>query len=116
MEAKELRIGNYIYLSDKEKIWQILDGHEIDKADANPFTEPIPLIEEWLLKFGFEFAFGQAYIPLGDDNDGHLLKDPKLGWILDDIEGFQIPLQPKYVHQLQNLYFALTGNELTIKQ
>ena len=36
----------------------------------------------------------------------------------DDSESFEIEdknINIKYVHQLQNLYFALTGEELTIK-
>lgn len=69
--------------------------------------EPIPLTEEWLLKFGFE--------PLGSSRfdfkiftyylyDGSFYnQSSRLSTI-------------KYVHQLQNLYFALTGEELKIKE
>ena len=92
--------------------------------------EGIPLTEEWLLKFGFEqnvdgeFFFclkenGSGILKINaiyDDNDGRinvcLSLDDKSNedcfafWICD-IE------KVTNVHTLQNLYFALTGTELT---
>lgn len=123
MEAKDLRIGNFVYLTDKEKVWEILDGYEIDKCEENPFTQPIPLTEEWLLKFGFTRHHADYY------NDVILLKDV---FNLDNGEQYdclKVKIYPhelgsaqsvkgdlhiKHVHQLQNLYFALTGEELEI--
>ena len=50
MEAKELRIGNWVNdVGDGCIITEIQDGDDIDFAkDYNP----IPLTEEWLIKFG----------------------------------------------------------------
>jgi hypothetical protein len=107
MKANELRIGNLVYLVDKEKIWEILDGHEIDECDDNPFAQPIPLTEEWLLKLGFvsnpfqdRYEKGQLHIECA------IKKGKTYLWI-------ESMPHIKHVHQLQNLYFALTGEELT---
>ena len=112
MKANELRIGNLVYLTDKDKVWEILDGHEIDECDDNPLVQPIPLTEEWLLKFGFEKTMSWTYVK---DLVGNL----KLVYYLGE-KGWSIGFKSysdfpnlKYVHQLQNLYFALTGEELT---
>ena len=112
MKANELRIGS----------WHIWCGVEC-QMDAETFgsmvygvleSTPIPLTEEWLLKFGFE------------------VNTPNLRWmhpvLLSEVyktesggltllqNGTHLTNNPiLYVHQLQNLYFALTGEELTIK-
>ena len=107
MEAKELRIGNLVYEKGKVK-----EMYSISNNNAKDYSnmKPIPLTEEWLLKFGFNKISGW---------------DDYKGWIKDDVElecdcyGFDfinyLDKGVDYVHQLQNLYFALTNNELTIK-
>lgn len=75
-------------------------------------ADPIPLTAEILEKAGFEpLDYGSRdtsyYIP-ERDNDFFLRY-----YVLEDVvrhEGKEI----KYLHQLQNLYFALTGEELKI--
>lgn len=108
MKANELRIGNYVYLSDKNKVWQILDGHEIDECDNNPFSEPIHLTEEWLVNFGFEKHGIEWW------GKGFCLEVYKDKLYYSGGEGLHIVIDLKYVHQIQNLYFALTGKELEI--
>ncbi len=107
MKANELRINNYlqdfggniaqvIYLT-KDKI--ILES-------------PIPLTEEWLLKFGFKRQINQPYAD-------YILNDWGICYEIDTNNYFWYDydkLEIKYVHQLQNIYFALTGDELEIKQ
>ena len=57
MKAQELRIGNY-YLQDclGGDISQITaeDILELYDYPLEDYFKPIPLTEEWLLKFGFE--------------------------------------------------------------
>jgi len=73
--------------------------------------KPIPLTEEWLLKFGFDKDVDDFYLDINtvlfvsynDDEFVHLKSNH-----LETIASI------KYVHQLQNLYFALTGSELTV--
>ena len=77
--------------------------------------KPIPLTEEWLVRFGFfinhweserieETVYQHQGITI-------FYSDIVDAWVFPDIENVEI----KYVHQLQNLYFALTGSELEIK-
>lgn len=104
MKANELRIGNLVYLVDKEKIWEILDGHEIDECNENPLVQPIPTTEEWLLDFGFE--------KMHDGNFWNkklcIRKDRDLFYAL--YEQGRIYIQ--HVHKLQNLYLDFTDEEL----
>lgn len=111
MESKELRIGNL--LNDRDgnlcKVFELGKNSILAPALNKPTTklpnEPIPLTEEWLLKFGFEYT-KLYYIKYDDD----------LIIYFDGIDFYfkrsSKSLTIKYVHQLQNLYFALTGEEL----
>jgi len=142
IDIKELRIGNYIELIFERELDRgngIIEDVEVSKvvqfAGHDPFSgwvyinpevgelafsyshdlEPIPITGEWLIKLGFEVKksnYSAADIYLKSSVDfNFLIEDARSGfnWIagLYDIES---------VHQLQNLYFALTGKELTIKE
>ena len=79
------------------------------------FIKPIPLTEEWLIKFGFEPELKNK-----DSINGEFIVYWKYPFVFNTNHGWwlyskQLKIQPEYVHQLQNLYFALTGEELTIK-
>lgn len=111
MKATELRIGNYVQYQDKPVKVTGLNACMIDADEIfDPLIEdnfnPIPLTEEWLKKFGFEFnQYWNAY------HMGRFKLNK--GWYLCDVV-YDVAI--KYVHQLQNLYFALTGEELTLKK
>ena len=124
MNANELRIGNLTYMKSKNKIYMVDCGSDIDKSDD---LEPIPLTKEWLLKFGFEknrdsfskniglfskeerlsFSGGDLYIT-DSEKSNTIPTDIIMLWDKDVMKNF-------YVHQLQNLYYALTGEELILK-
>lgn len=124
MEIKELRIGNLVktrkqdYFTKKgitevksidyDSINSYNDGRVSDKNELENLSG-IPLTEEWYLKFGFEKRgnFKTIFTPCGK----------ALVFISDFIVfcGIAVEIPILYVHQLQNLYFALTGDELTIK-
>jgi len=127
MEAKELRIGNYfIGYSNNLQQWELasfgllIEGIEVDEI----IRGFVPLTEEWLLKFGFEFVFGINNRYLKDYGSFYftimIMNDDKSYQVSlsnhEKKEGEIIPIVGlgiiKYVHQLQNLYFALTGEEL----
>jgi hypothetical protein len=108
MKANELRIGDFVeidqYPNDRVII-QIENGSNIDQC-GKLNASPIPLTEEWLLRFGFENWDKNAWankISLHKQGEVFLYKAV---YQSDYVE-------IKYVHQLQNLYFALTGEELT---
>ena len=132
MTANELRIGNLIigtnvyegkvltferFNSDLDVIF-FSDGSKWDSGEFIEDIKPIPLTEEWLLKFGFirhhsDYSNGIIYIKNVPDNT-------EFEWGVYPNElgsGIQIKnrILLHYVHQLQNLYFALTGEELTFK-
>jgi len=117
MEAKELRISNLVHLiADVHEnepdllIWELEDYEFYE--NKMEYIKPIPLTEEWLLKFGFEVDYGCIIL---SNKRGVITIEEDLAEISSTInhDGFMAPC--KYVHQLQNLYFALTGEELTIK-
>ena len=104
MKAQELRIGNWVYEIEDAIQVEVVDISNLYYNDFNDGTiiyTPIPLTEEWLVKFGFK--------PLSNDwqKDGIIIHTRKRGYVLRK----SVPIV-KYVHNLQNLYFALTGKEL----
>lgn len=73
--------------------------------------KPIKLTKEWLLKFGFEhnddfYSIGLIHIWYGVESSDFNYGNKNALYSIKTI---------KHVNQLQNLYFALTGKELTIK-
>lgn len=114
MKANELRLGNLVgsYNKGEEDRVLTINAQNIlveAKANKQGYTRyrPIPLTEEWLLKFGFE-KVGFQFIK--DDIELFPIRD------LYYRANFPIKSDIKYVNQLQNLYFALTGEELKLKE
>ncbi len=116
MEANELRIGILIKSKHNDKIFKIQTFKDIELL--YDICEPIPLTEEWLTKFGFHKTAEDDFDKTFGDIDQISIRSNKL-YVTDK---FGVYLNPKriaiiqYVHQLQNLYFALTSEELTIKE
>ena len=123
MKAHELRIGNLVNYQTAEgdilvaRIdWQDLKWISKDEKGFNIAHSAIPLTEEWLLKFGFEeYEFEDEIFGYVLNDFGYVNEFQFRIRILIDFEGILIQKPIKYVNQLQNLYFALTGEELTIK-
>jgi hypothetical protein len=117
MKASELRIGNIIKDDRKAKEWRFASHRIISDLASNPNIElyhPVELSVDWLDKFGFDHSFGEWHKTFDIDGEKYsLYKRLKEGWVFEDI---QLPVQPQYVHQLQNLYWCLCGEELTIKE
>ena len=141
MKTQELRIGNYLYYEHTTHIvsgvhgnkvysWWVKDGEPVIEYEAkdisdtqveNPYLdvisqfEPIPLTEEWLIKLGFE--------KLTDSNDGFknttytYTKGISFIVYFDGVRlstNFWMGNEKHYVHQLQNLFYVLSGEELTL--
>lgn len=116
MDVRELRIGNFVSLFGLGETveFPLTEPRFIRVLNGEYKVEPIPLTEEWLIKFRFggrpDFKWnGIVGIQIGDGKYYLALKD--LSNVL-----FHSIVEIKYIHQLQNIYFALTGEELTIKQ
>jgi len=124
IKASDLRIGNLIWDSEENKYFEVEQlkkyvGSEIWVFYRNGSikckeVEPIPLTEEWLLKFGFE---KNSYW-YKDDNLIRFVFDDN-GWLhcsIGDNDKGILYNKIKFVHQLQNLYFALNNEELKFKE
>jgi len=146
MKANELRIGNYIscWIKSRENDFKDYQIEEIGKTcidnkyyvviddsfcvNSETGIAPIPLTEEWLIKFGFktEQKNKSLFIIKCDEYvmrvsvntfSGNLENSPFLFVsVLTGYASRPVTIFYKYVHQLQNLYFALTGKELKIKE
>lgn len=111
MKVSELRIGNWVVPPETpfEPVPINLKGLEYYGDDLIP----IKLTEEWLLRFGFEKSkLNYWMLP----NKSFFLGITLNNFIypMFDTDNW-IPIKLEYVHQLQNLYFVFTGEELTIK-
>jgi hypothetical protein len=127
MEAKELRIGNKVLnvkgeVDSIKEIWEKNNDYAVvleNEHNAYYLThkggeliKPIPLTEEWLLRFGFEsydveYKYASRWLNIEKSENGYVK-------LADDyfIDSFEF----KHVHQLQNLYFALSNEELILNQ
>lgn len=141
MNSKELRIGNFINDGTKGRcdvrgitkkgIW-ITNDHGV--ATETAFT-PIPLTENWLVKLSF-VKTGSSRVSMDDDTDithqydidglpfrgsfhfniKHNTGSFYFHWTERESNCEEcVTTKIYYVHQLQNLYFALTGQGLTLK-
>lgn len=84
---------------------------------------PIPITEEWLYRLWFASnPLPEKYSSLGRTNcmtcSNMVSVTPEDGrWYpIRGYDGISYGIGLNYVHQIQNLYFALTGEELTIKE
>ena len=81
-----------------------------DKYPSNIYA--IELTEEWFIKFGFEKTwFGYEIISTGIEIEP--LKNGDYTICINSNE-YHVGESFKYVHQLQNIYFALTNKELKL--
>jgi len=98
MESKELRIGNLILNHDNidvVSIWHL----QVLSSDQDNFFTPIPISEEILFKCGFKKDVGLFMII--KINDGYRF------WTGRETVGTDI----YYLHQLQNLYYFMSGGQ-----
>ena len=125
IKAIELKIGNYLFdREDRLCKVEAIDLAFIDSVVGEAFKapaiiggltalphKPIELTETWLEKFGFKMVAGNA------EKDNYLLWKNKtthnFDFVLNEPHSNKRIVTPiKYVHQLQNLYYALTNEEL----
>lgn len=123
IQSNELRIGNILQDTLTKEYLKVNEIHEdggvgffVINRDKFPLPEgwrdsPVPITPEILENLGFK-------------RDGSYYNHRNISLpVCPTIHGTEIMLVPnekyafriKYLHQLQNLYFALTGEELTFK-
>lgn len=133
MKTTDLRISNHVQLVFPDgKITAIVEGVKISTIalDINgrigwyniTHIKPIQLTEQWLLDFGFEDEGGDDYVFVKGENALLLTVEKgsirtSLFYLYGTYNSEYIFLKDiLYVHQLQNLYFALTQEELILKE
>lgn len=115
IKANELRLGNLIYNIQNEfdKRQIIVSGITSTMIACKQIVtehklfEPIQLTEDWLFRAGF-IKQGVYYCK----DFGHNNLKIKLGAEIYGYLNFKYFNHIQHAHQLQNLYFALTGSEL----
>lgn len=134
MKANELRIGSIVQHNGEiiqvldiceDGINQLIDWHEPEFKfnSGHKVIGPVPLTEEWLTKFGFHEIHDCMYYKYFNDLRIQLVNGPD--WVVEltdsemresEIIGTSIRLFRicSHVHQIQNVFFSLTGKELTL--
>lgn len=142
MEATELRVGNWVtcFSTQPDKINEPIQVNYIaptkdgdmavyfnDGWGALELIEPIPLTEDILIRLGFEkeghnWIIGDMFVRFWIHWEvWRATGESWERWVcgqthLDKFEVYDLASNSiKYVHQVQNLYYALTGKELTFK-
>lgn len=123
---KQIRIGNHLLgkciddLDDRKEWWEIYKIQDAEhlKGIKENWDKPIELTEEILLKCGFYLPKNSLVYRFDLNNEENkttlqVWKECNCFSICRlGMSAFSVELN--YLHQLQNLYFALTGEELEI--
>lgn len=133
IKANELRIGNYFIKDNCQDqitgIFHEMNGDDdfyyiqaLDKLDYSlDSIDPVPLTKEWLIKLGFETNY-DVHLFTASINYLQFKVQPKtltfacIGKDLWRIKIGDLEIHINFVHELQNLFFVLTGEELEIEQ
>lgn len=111
IQVNDLRIGNLVRWSGH--VVSVNTGSEIDLMA--PKAYPVDITPEWLERCG-----RKCDIDVGWE---YQIQVGALNWYFrwntewySEVGGIYIDSRVQYVHQLQNLFFALTGKEIEIKE
>jgi hypothetical protein len=129
MKASELRLGNWVKIGDTNCIVKSIDLSGVTFCigiklhSRMNYIKPIPLTEQWLKDFGFIDGGKDDFI--SPCYSYRIYEDYRYKGITGVKHYYwnfhhnnmdcKTIAELKYVHQLQNLYFALTGEELIKK-
>lgn len=140
INANELRIGNWIGFKYTHKGNEIIRHVRVIEIEEDMIINqdggvrlslilsgdnaiPIPLTPEILQKAGFKWNKGKKNLELfiRDRQDENIFITVHLSTPFDRTDCVYLYCQDgepvartEYLHQLQNIYFALTGSELTL--
>lgn len=131
--TSDLRLGNWLYYTKETMFpmqvyalgndWVQLDfeGNESDVFEnTDKEIYPIPFSDRFLSELSKNIIYDGYLMYIGPNNDLEVYVGIKDGVIFltpsvnDD--DFEIGISIRYVHELQNIYHALTGKELEIKK
>ena len=133
IENTELRLGNYVLWNRKHQGLpsQPVEIYNITRSGVRFYTgieelpeisegydsiEPIVLSEELALKLGFKMIHPNVYTK----QVGDMLLNIGINGIIEVVEyvwkgqGIKLPFDYNAVHEIQNLWHSLSGEELTM--
>ena len=126
MNVQELRIANIVLFKEDGIVFNVdgiqFDGLSVYNKEQSTWIEldafqGVSLTEEWLLKFGAKVN-GNSYLLCLPGMRSELrfgFHENRIAAFIESPESDVALYEIKFVHQLQNLYFALTQEELIYK-
>lgn len=122
IKSADIMIGSYFYYNHKivfiaeilkDKLVTIYDGSGMEKGTTLGCLSPIPLTEDILSKVGFDndMVLPTVNGELQYYGNGRMAVGGYKSCTLSQL----FISECKYLHQLQNLFKALTGNDLKIE-
>lgn len=138
LKCADLKIGNFLKYNNKivevfglrPRYIEYYDKDEFLVGDNPEYFDPIELTENVLLKIGFELINTQnhkgfeivreieedvyeflVFKIFSDNTLLHIRKSKGGGFEYSEFTKRSV----KYLHELQNIYYCLTGNELDVK-
>lgn len=116
VDARELRIDNEVFYFNTYSTVVQIDGFNnligiagLGEMVKPEFLDPIPLTKEIIEKCGGEYSIGENY-SMGE-KFRILFAAPGITLIFYDRS---LRVKVDYVHQFQNLIYALTGTEINL--
>ena len=112
MKVNELRVGNWVKVIQSKNGMNTTIQPSSFSVDIENTYKAIPLTQEWLKSFGFErddLGWYNGIILLGVGKNG-------FHYLPTEEEHYLLGQELKYVHQLQNLHYAITGDELILNE
>jgi hypothetical protein len=100
--------------------YNVITANDLVELDSDPlddYYQPLPLTEEWLLRMGFEYEQDEKAFCITNElgvKYGVCKFENNWSLILYSLDDWQVATHIKFVHELQNLYWCLCGEELKI--
>ena len=122
MKANEIRLGNYVLCKGYEVKVLLIGKYGIQARNNNTDynckfrtgdINPIPLTEEILLKCGFRHS-GDLDLELPNALLSYVVKEKKMYLMVGQFAECTDTVPCEFLHQLQNLIYSLTGEELNV--
>lgn len=118
----EFRVGNYYSPTDgslHENMQMVSEDLQAWSMGA-VYGKPIPLNHDAFLELGFEKVGNQDTYAIKTNTDyyfsiGYYNQKYRIGHRLSKEPNLELGYNIRYIHQLQNLYNSITGEELELK-